>query len=293
MSITSIARNFNGDPNIVTIVSDNTLTEITTAGYLTSDEIQADIELLQNGEFVWQPTDLALIKYEGGIGFFVNDSSTDSFVYPSSSLSPSLPSGQIFVGNASNVATPVAVSGDATLSNTGVLQLANGSVVASKLAPLSVGLTNLIPNSVNYSILTSNVGKSVFMTFTPAQINNMFNVPLLVIPATVGGIIIVDDILLGLEYGGSVYTGGGEIFLQYGNGAPGSVPKASLTMAVTKLTFALESKYFHGLGSQIDLDAPKTASNDTAVYLTNADAVFASGNSPITISVVYRVLTSF
>src|SRR5579864_2631093 len=44
-------------------------------------------------------------------------------------LSTTLTSSHIFVGNASNIATDTALSGDATLSNTGVLTLANTAVI--------------------------------------------------------------------------------------------------------------------------------------------------------------------
>lgn len=54
------------------------------------------------------------------------DSSTNTAynLSASSGLSSSLSSGNIFVGNGSNVATGVAMSGDATLSNTGAITLA-------------------------------------------------------------------------------------------------------------------------------------------------------------------------
>lgn len=47
----------------------------------------------------------------------------------------SLPNDNIFVGNASDVAVPVVMSGDATLSNTGVLTVANDAITLAKLAP--------------------------------------------------------------------------------------------------------------------------------------------------------------
>ena len=50
----------------------------------------------------------------------------------------SLTSGQLIVGNSSNVPTAVAMSGDATLSNTGALTIANGAVSAAKLANTNV-----------------------------------------------------------------------------------------------------------------------------------------------------------
>ncbi len=53
-------------------------------------------------------------------------------------LSSSLASAQIFVGNASNVATAQAVSGDASLNNAGVLTIANNAITTAKLANDSV-----------------------------------------------------------------------------------------------------------------------------------------------------------
>lgn len=45
----------------------------------------------------------------------------------------SVASGNIVLGNASNIATSTAVSGDATISNTGALSLSNGSVTGAKI----------------------------------------------------------------------------------------------------------------------------------------------------------------
>ena len=50
----------------------------------------------------------------------------------------SLTSGQLIVGNSSNVAAAVALSGDATISNSGALTIANDAVTAAKLADTSV-----------------------------------------------------------------------------------------------------------------------------------------------------------
>ena len=132
MSITAIARNFNGDPNIVTIVSDNTLAEITTTGYLLQADILADIELLQNGEFEWTATDLVLIYYSPAqIGFFTHDATNNTFdeLAPSGGLSNTLQSGHIFVGNVSNVATDIAMSGVIAITNAGVTSIVDGSIV--------------------------------------------------------------------------------------------------------------------------------------------------------------------
>jgi hypothetical protein len=74
-------------------------------------------------------------------------------------LNKALTSANIFVGNASNVAAGVAMSGDATISNTGAVTLANGvvtdakvnasaAIAGSKLQALSVGANaGVIPST--------------------------------------------------------------------------------------------------------------------------------------------------
>lgn len=140
MAITSIARNFDGDPNIVTIVCDDSLATITTAGYLTGTTIAGNIENLQNGEFQWTDTDLVLISYSGGIGFFTYDSANNTFVSnpAGSGISTTLPSSEILVGNGANVATAVAMSGDVAIDNAGATTIQAASI---DLAMLSTGIT--------------------------------------------------------------------------------------------------------------------------------------------------------
>lgn len=87
MAILSIARNFNGNPNLVTIVTDNTLEEILTPGYWELDEIVESIDELQNGEWQWVDTDLVLINYDpSSNGFFTFDAETAAFVINTASL---------------------------------------------------------------------------------------------------------------------------------------------------------------------------------------------------------------
>jgi hypothetical protein len=75
-----------------------------------------------------------------------------------------LPNGQILVGGASNTATPVALSGDASISNAGVLTLDNTSVVAGSYAN-----TNLSVDSKGR--LTSVVSRKHIYGFSPTNKN--------------------------------------------------------------------------------------------------------------------------
>lgn len=170
MAILAIGRYFVGDPNIVSIVTDDDLTEITTTGYLELPATLDSIALLQNGEFQWTETDLVLIYYATAqIGFFTHDAVNNCFdaLAPSGGLSDTLQDGDIFVGNASNLATGVTPSGDITLSNTGVFGIAPGVIVNadinaaaaidfSKLAALTSG--NILVGSAG------NVATSVAMS---------------------------------------------------------------------------------------------------------------------------------
>ena len=159
--ITSIKREFNLFPNIVGIVTTDDLSTITTADYFSSQA--ADVELLNNGVWQWENEDIVLIYYATAqIGWFTYDATTDAFVSLAANggLSNTLPSGDIFVGNASNVATAAAMSGDATLSNTGVLTIAAGAVSGSKIAN----------NAVDYAQLALDVAATATVTLTAAQI---------------------------------------------------------------------------------------------------------------------------
>jgi trimeric autotransporter adhesin len=62
-----------------------------------------------------------------------------------SGLSSTLNSGQLFVGNASNVATGVTVSGDATLSNTGVLTIGNDKITSANIPAGAIEASDLGP----------------------------------------------------------------------------------------------------------------------------------------------------
>lgn len=170
MSITAIARNFNGDPNIVTIVSDNTLVELTTTGFWALPETVDSVAALQNGVWEWADTDLVLIHYDSTlIGFFTYDAVNECFdeLDPTGGLSNTLQDGDIFVGNASNIATGVTPSGDVTLSNTGVFAIAAGVIVNADInAAAAIAFSKLaaLPSGELLIGSAGNVPTAVAMT---------------------------------------------------------------------------------------------------------------------------------
>lgn len=168
MAITSILRNFDGDPNIVTIVTTDDLATITTAGYITAQA--EEIEAINNGEFQWSTTDLVLMYYATAqIGFFTYDSTNLTFdeLNPSGGLSNTLQDGDIFVGNGANIATGVTPSGDITLSNTGVFGITAGAIVNADInAAAAIAFSKLATlSSANILVGSAgNVATSVAMS---------------------------------------------------------------------------------------------------------------------------------
>lgn len=75
--------------------------------------------------------------------------------FNSGSALPSLTNGQVWIGNGSNVATGVTPSGDATISNTGVITIANNAVTAAKFRQ-SAGLS-VVGNATNSTANVSDI----------------------------------------------------------------------------------------------------------------------------------------
>ena len=90
---------------------------------------------------------------------------SNTYQVKGSYLTTTLSSGNILVGNGSNIATALAPSGDVTISNAGVTTIINGSVTLAKQANLSAN-----------SIIGNNTGSSATpIALTITNVRNMIN----------------------------------------------------------------------------------------------------------------------
>lgn len=272
MSITSIMRNFDGDPNIVSVVTDDTLATITTAGYLTGAAIAADIEALQNGGFEWSDTDIVLISYAPDfiVNWFKYDSTNATFVAnpAAGGLSNSLLDGRVFVGNAANVATGVAMSGDVTISNAGVTAIGANKVLSSMMSPL--------------------VRKYTTVAISAAEFNGMYAAPKLLVAA--GGantLLVLDQIQLVMTYGSANYAAGGVAAVQYDSTINGAGVIASTTLAAATFQAAASTTFTMNAGV---VALPFTTTVNKGLYLSNITGAFTTGDSNMVAHLWYRVI---
>jgi len=119
---------FNTDDNSAYIYTGTKWLMVTTNGFL------------PNGIFNPDPATVAV--HEGSL--FYNTSDHKLYVYNKTIWMPvdnGLPNGQIYVGNTTSVATPVSMSGDATLNNSGKLTIVSKAITDEKLDKLNIPLS--------------------------------------------------------------------------------------------------------------------------------------------------------
>lgn len=272
MSITAIGRYFVGDPNIVAIVTTDNLATITTAGYLTGAAIAADIAALQNGEFQWTDTDIVLINYapDNLVNWFVYDAANATFVAnpAAGGLSNTLLNGRIFVGNASNVATGVVMSGDITTTNAGVTAIGANKVLSSMLSPLLL--------------------KYVAVPITAAEFNGAYAAPkLLVAAAGANTLLVLNRVDLLMTYVSANYAAGGVTAIQYDSTANGAGVIASTTLSAATFQAAASTGFMFNTGV-----VPQTFTTcvNKGLYLSNISGAFTTGDSTFVAHVYYSVI---
>lgn len=279
MAIKNISVDWGIDPRIVRITDDTTLAAITTAGYGLTQA--ANIQALQNGKFQWLPSDYVLIYYSNGEGFFTYDPVAGTFTAAPTapgSLSNTLPSGDIFVGNGANVATGVALSGDATMANTGAITIANLAVTAAKIANNTITSTQIAKNLTQY----------VRVALTAAQFNGMYAAPVVLVAAAgANTLIVVKQAVLEMTFVSAAYANGGAVSLEYDTVAHAAGVLASSTMAAATVNGYVAST--SNMLAPALASGPFTTTVNKGLYISNDTAPFITGDSTWFVHVWYSI----
>jgi hypothetical protein len=128
-------------PSIAYINTDDTIAEVTTTGYLNKEVangLQISLPCIAAVSTKATPTSAPQVGW-----YQVSHVGANWSLVIGSNEVIALPNGQILVGNASGIATAVAMSGDATIANTGALTIAANAITTAKILDANVTLAKL------------------------------------------------------------------------------------------------------------------------------------------------------
>jgi hypothetical protein len=325
VAITSIMYDWGTNPTIIRITTTDDLTTITTAGYWTDE--QDNIEALNHGAFDIPLGSIFGIVYDGGEGFFTFDEADQTFVAETNpgSLSETLQENRIFVGNASNVATGVAMSGDIGIVASGETAIQAGVIVNadvnaaaaiaySKLAALpsaqilvgsagnvatavamsgdvaisNTGATTIQAGAVESSMLDAAVLQYASVTMSAAEFNGAYATPHLLVAAPGADLLLIlEQAQFVMTYGGAAFANGGTAAIQYDDTANGAGVIASTTLANTVWQATADTTFTMNAGV---VALPFATTVNTGLYFSNISGAFDTGTSDFVVHLWYRVI---
>lgn len=229
-----------------------------------------------------------------------------------------LASAHLFVGNGSNVATDVAVTGDVSIDNTGLTAIASGVIVNadvnasaaiafSKLAAMTsasilLGAGTTVPTvtAVTGDVTIDNTGVTAIGaakvtvamqgtavmieatgTLSQANIQGMNASPVSLISAPgAGKLNIVDEIELFHDFATAAYTNGGDVTIQYNTSAkPIQVLDVAWVTGGSDTNLLVKPSASYTSSASTSSETDLSGSINKAIEITNATAAFATGNA--------------
>ncbi len=154
--ITSQAGTVGVLPSIAYINTTDSVATVTTTGYLNKEVangIQFSLPCIAVVSTKESPSSVPQVGW-----YEVQHISGNWSLDAGSNSGIALPNGDIFVGNASNLAAPVVMSGDATLSNAGVLTIANSAITNAKISASAAIAFSKLASLATGHILAGNAG---------------------------------------------------------------------------------------------------------------------------------------
>ena len=181
-----------------------------------------------------------------------------------------LPSTQMLVGSAGNVPTAVAVTGDVTISNTGVTAIGANKVSSTMISPLLI--------------------KYVKVNVTAAQWNGMFAAPkLLLANAGANTEHRVFNVEYECNYGGAAFANGGNFAVQYDSTVNGAGVLASVATTAATAFWVADSTAGAAGASVSGLASAKV---NKGLYLSNITQAFDTGTSDVEVHLWYSTITT-
>ena len=169
-----------------------------------------------------------------------------------------------------------------TSGGNGYLPIGNSTNTYTTGTPTSTGGTITITSgsgSLNFDLAGAAI-KQTTVSLTAANIKGMYASPVTILAAPgTGHYNVVTKVIINFTAGGTAFTSGGDVYLQY---ATGTVP----------ITTAADAPSFTSTSSASVLtaiDAAGVASNN-AITITNQTQAFATGNGTAAVTIWYYTL---
>jgi hypothetical protein len=143
--------------------------------------------------------------------------------------------------------------------------------------------------SSDLTSLNSLIGNyNIQVALTAAQVIAMYATPVLLLGAPGAGLMnVLNRMSIGVDYGSAQYTSGGAILAQYKSTANGAGTAASATLAAATLNAVAADTVLNVAG--VASIANANAVNQP-LYLSNQTGAFATGDSPVIVSLNYSVI---
>jgi hypothetical protein len=174
---------------------------------------------------------------------------------------------KVLVGDGTDVAS-VSISGDVTMSNTGVVTIGAGKITDAMLA-------NSPATYYEHTV-----------TITTAQLLDLYvgaGGTAIELIAAQGANTLIDVVSVKslLDYNSATYAAGGVLQLDY----DGNAGTAIASIAATGVTGSADTVGIWDIPTGVD-----TTGINAAVYLNNLTAMFTTGDSPLKLSILYRII---
>ena len=316
-------------PYVYYIQTNDTLAQVTTAGYL--NKLSSEGIPLSTDSIAVVSTKASVGAKTSSTGWFGLTQSSGAFPQWSLTSNDStfaLPSGDIFVGNGSGIATAVALSGDATLANTGAMTIANSAITNAKVSATAaidysklgtltsgnilVGSAGNVATSVAMSgdatiiasgALTVGAGAITSSKLSPLTVQYarvtptlatflaMYDTPITLVAAPgANQMIILEQVQVQQTYGSAALASGGVSAIQYDVTAHGGGIIASTTLTAASYFQSASTTYTYNPGVVL---LPFATTVNKALALSCLTGDFTTGTaSTFIIHVWYRVVAT-